>query len=645
VEQQAGVKPARFSRLDGAAIFGFLLPFTIVVYLALRGGGYDPINRGEFGIVVWWMVLLGAAAGVLSTKGLSRPAWGLLALFLGFTVWTGLGIAWSESSERSVEELARVAAYGGVLTLGLTIRMRDGLRRTIAGVGAAIAVVGVFALLSRLHPEWFPTNEAAQFLTEATRRLNYPVNYWNGLAALMALGIPILLWIATAAERSITRAVAAAAIPALALTAYFTLSRGGAVETAVALLVLVALYPRRLELLPTMLTCGLGGLILTWAGSRREELADGLSTPTAGSQANEMIVIVAVVCVVVGLLQWAIVRAAQRGVGPRFEISRSVARRVLVVCAGLTVTLALAAGAPGKIADGWETFKAPAGPTGGNTIERFSSASGNGRYQYWTLSVDAGEAEPLTGSGAGTWEFLWARDGTLPGFIRDAHSLYFETFAELGVVGVALIVGLMILVLTVGVRRALAADPQRRAALAAATASCAAFVTAAALDWSWELPVIPIAFLLVVAAVFTADRPLAAPPRVAIRDRAPLVGLALLGVVAVALPLPAAISIRSSQDSVNAGNLPRALDQAETAQSWQPYAAAPRLQQALVLEQAGELQLALAAAEEAVQRESNNWRNWFVLSRVEDGLGNTAEAEAAYRHAQELNPRSALFAE
>ena len=69
-------------------------------------------------------------------------------------------------------------------------------------VASAIALVGVLALLSRLHPSWFPADNTAEALGAARSRLNYPLNYWNGLAALIAIGMPLLLAIATEARHT-----------------------------------------------------------------------------------------------------------------------------------------------------------------------------------------------------------------------------------------------------------------------------------------------------------------------------------------------------------------------------------------------------------------------------------------------------------
>ena len=106
-------------------------------------------------------------------------------------------------------------------------------------------------------------------------------------------------------------------------------------------------------------------------------------------------------------------------------------------------------------------------------------------------------------------------EGSLPTFVRDAHSLYFETVAELGIVGLLLIGGLIVVVLGTGATRALRrGPPERRGYIAAATAGCFAFATAASVDWVWEVAVVPAAFFLLSAAVLaadTADEPALAP--------------------------------------------------------------------------------------------------------------------------------------
>ena len=154
----------------------------------------------------------------------------------------------------------------------------------------------------------------------------------------------------------------------------------------------------------------------------------------------------------------------------------------------------------GRSADSWDEFKNPVSPTSG--AARFDSASGSGRYQFWETAIDATETEPLVGIGPGTYEYFWAREGSLPTFIRDAHSLYLETAAELGIVGLILILAFVATPFVAGVRRAARrVAPKSARWIAAALAGCAAFAVAAAIDWAWELTVLPVAFLLLVAGI------------------------------------------------------------------------------------------------------------------------------------------------
>ncbi len=627
-------------RRHGPAIAGYALPFLLVFYLAMKGGGYDPIVRGEIGVAIWWVVLFGAAVGVLPAARISAAGWTMLALLGAFALWTTLGISWSDSAERSASEAGRVAAYLGVFVLAVSAQRGETVRRTVIAVGAAIALVSVLALLSRVHPEWFPANEAGRVLPQGLR-LNYPLDYWNGLAALIAIGFPIVLWIAASARHVVGRALAAAALPAMGLAAYYTLSRGGGAEIAVALIVLVALYPRRLQLLPIALVAGIGSALAIAAAGQRGALADGLTNAVADSQASEMLAVALVTCAGVGLIGAAIALAERHELYRMPSIPRPAALTAAGVVAIVVVVGALAFGAPGKIADGWDSFKDPGGP--GDTAQRFESAGGNGRYQYWSSMVDAASSEPLTGIGPGTFEFWWAREGTRTGFVRDAHSLYFETLGELGIPGLLLIAGLILAILGWGIVQARRAAAERRALLAAATAGCVAFAFAAGIDWVWEIPVLPISFLLLAAVIAASG---ASPERPEGRRgglRLGLVGLSVAALVVIAIPLAGASSIRDSEELVDSAQLDEALNAATTAKNIQPYAATPSLQQALILERAGNFDGAVAAAREATGDEAANWRNWLILSRLEARVGNVDPAVAAYRHARRLNPRSPIF--
>jgi O-antigen ligase len=631
----------------GPILASTVLPFALVIYLALEGGGYDVVVRSEVGIALWWIVLLGALVGILPVRPLGRAEQVGLALLLAFALWTALGIFWSQSSERSVEEVSRVLTFLGVLALSLSAQDRETLRRTVRAVGSAIAVVGVLALLSRLEPSWFPDTKLASFLPSVETRLAYPLNYWNGLAALMAFGIPLVLVLAVESRRLLTQALATAALPVMALTAYYTLSRGGAIEIAVALIVLLALHPRRLELLPTLALGSGGAALAIAAATQRGSLEDNLQNATAARQGDEMLAVILIVCAGVALLRVAFGLAVRHGFWPRLKLSPQAAALLAGGLATVALAVGLAGGLPDRLSNAWDDFKNPQSTTGSGA-ERFSSASGNGRYQQWQAALDAFSSKPLTGIGAGTYEYWWAEHGDIPGFVRDAHSLYFETLGELGIPGLALLLAALGSFFVVGAGKWRRAEGYERALLAAALAAAAAFATAAAIDWVWEMTVIPVALLLLVAAVLRtsaggrgqADHETGA----SIKSRIALAALAVVSLVVIAMPTLAVRDVRQSQADARAGRLDSALDAARSAERFEGFSATASLQRALVLEAQGNLEAAAAAARDATHEESTNWRTWLTLSRIETERGHAEAAVDAYRTARSLNPRSPLFA-
>jgi hypothetical protein len=626
----------------GPRAAGVGLPFLLVVYLGLKGGGYDSIVRGEVGIAIWWIVVLGAGIGLLPTTPPRRLGWIGLGLLASFGAWTGIGIIWSGSADASVTEFARVVTYLGVFVLFLSARRPEDTRRMVNGLACGMAVIGIVALLSRLHPSWFPEDETVQFLG-SRNRLSYPLNYWNGLAALMAMAIPLLLVVAVRARTIVASTAAAAAVPAMALTAFFTLSRGGAIEVGVAVAVLILLAPRRFSLLPTLLAAAAGSATLIFAASRRNALTDGFDTPLAHDQGDKLLVIALVVCGVVAMIQIAIRLAARRGVGPRLVVPPRAARRAAAVALVLFAIIAVGAGGPKYLSDKWEEFKTPTPTSTG--VARFESSTGSGRYQTWSAAVDANATDPLIGIGPGTYENWWAKERPLALFARDAHSLYLETLGELGIIGFLLITGFVITVLVEGARRSLKGDSERRWPYAAATSSAAAFAAAAGIDWAWELSVLPVAFMVLAGGLLASRRYRLPSPRRRLVMRSVLIASGVAAIVIIAIPLLGAESIRDSQAAVRSGDLESALNKANHAHNLQPYAATAELQQALVLELMGEYKTAVAAASEATHADSGNWRPWLVLSRLEAERGHTKASVAAYVKAKSLNPKSPLFAQ
>jgi hypothetical protein len=646
-------------RIDPAAFGAWLLPVLLIVYLALNNGGFDAIQRGEVGVAVWWMVLVGTLVGVLPVAGGTRAGRAMLCVLAGFAAWTALSLIWTESADQTATEVARMGSYLGIFALALAVQGEGRWRYLLQGATTGVAIVCGIAVLSRVEPTWFHHPGAGRFLPgiQIASRLAYPLNYSSGLGAFAAIGLPLLLAATSSARTLVVQALAAAALPVVALTLWLTTSSLSVPAAAIALVAFFVLAPDRLPKLATAVVAGAGSAILFAAENQRAALDRGLPTAAAQHQGHELLAIIIVVCAGVGLIHAGLGLAVRYGRRPAWlGIPRQQASVAAVVAVASVLIVALAAGIPGELSDQWQTFKSrassarPGESTRGRQILDFS---GSGRYQFWRSALDANATDPLIGIGPGTFQFWWAEHGSYYGPTRDAHSLYIETLAELGIVGLLLIGGFSLAVVGIGTVRVLRAPPELRLAIAAATGGCAAFVATAMVDWTWELAVLPVVFL-VLAAVAVAGGIEAARPRPAngsvpfLRRQGGRVAMAALSVaalVAISLPLASAAAVQRSQGAVADGKLDAALSDAREAVAVQPYAAAPRIQEALVLEEQGNLPAAVAAARAATSRESANWANWIILSRLEARAGDARASLEAYREARSRNPGSAIFAQ
>ena len=642
------LKPPRgWLRLPALTVWS--VSFALIVYLALAGGAYDPIIRGQTGIVAWWVVLLLALAGGAAVVRLERRAWIAIGLLVAFAVWTGLASGWSESAERTLAELGRVAALLGIFVLGLLAIRAASPAPLINGLACGMGVVAFLAVMSRLHPGWFPDDEVQRFFPGGTR-LNYPLNYASGTGNFLAIGVALLLGAATRARSVAGQALAVAALPIVVLAVALTASRGAVLTGAVGLVVFFLLTGDRIPKVLTAAVASGGAVVLVLALLDRPALREGLRDAAAIEQASQIEVLMALVCGAVAALQVGLALVVRlRDHRDWLRIPPRPARGVFAIACVTAVVAALATGLPGTVSNQWQEFKEPnvAGAVAGNTLSRLGTVTGSHRYQYWQSANDALQTRAWTGRGPGTFEFWWARDNSVSEFVRDAHSLYLQTLAEAGIVGMALLGAFLLTLLGVGAARALQAPPDLRDRLATATACVAAFCAAAATDWIWQIAVVPVLALLLgsslVASSATASmRDAGVPRRVA--GRVALVALAVAGLVAVVVPYTTTSLLRESQANVRAGDLPAAIESAVSAARMQPSAASPRLQRALVLELAGDFRGGARAAAQATQRESTNWRTWLVRARIEARAGDRRSAVRSYRRARSLNPRSPIFA-
>ncbi|HEX2095837.1 MAG TPA: O-antigen ligase family protein [Solirubrobacterales bacterium] len=576
---------------------------------------------------------------------MARPFLWSVASILFLALWSALSSAWSGSAELSVVEADRTLVYLGIFLAAFLIAQTERRRQRFAeGLAIGAAIVVMLGLASRLLPDLV---EVANSLGSGAQ-LRYPLGYWNANGIVFAAAVALLLWLSREAVWPGLRWLAVATMPAALVGLYFTFSRGGLLALAIGVGCLLALSRDRLWLLATASLAALAAAPALLAAQARDALEDNAVSQTAIDQGHEVFWIL-LAGTTLALALFALLRRVERR-GGRFtgrmiEVSRSPTL-LKAVAAGLAIIALVATLAVGGRA--WDRFSSPDIQAPSEPVGNFSDLSGAGRYDFWRVSFDAFGEEPLAGVGAGSYEFAWERHRETEQPIHDAHSLYFEAFAELGVVGGLAVLALVAILLWTAFAAWRGAPATQRDRQAALLAAMLAFAVGAAFDWFWEIPGVgAIFFLAAGAAVATRCAQLtrrADLDGTARENRGfwvAVAGLAAAWLSAIALigPLLVERELDASRDAAAAGNLASAVEHAETARSIEPWAASPYVQLALLAEAERDYEGATDFLSQAIDREDRNWQLYYLRSRVERAAGDTAAARADVERARQLNPR------
>jgi O-antigen ligase len=636
-----GASHAFRARLEETA--ALIAPPLLIVGLALAGGGYEVGARHIAGLVVWLVVVGLLALGAASRAALGRPFhWGAGLLF-GLALFSSISSLWSGSIELSVIEADRVLVYLGVLLAAFLIAQTDQRRQRFAeGIAISLALVALLGLGSRLLPHVLSVEESLG----SGPRLRYPLGYWNANGVTFALGVAMLLWMSRRSLSAALRWIAVALLPAVLLAIYFTYSRGGLLALVVGCGCLLALSHDRLRLLATLGIGVLGALPAVLAVQARHSLADNLDNHAAVDQGVTVLLILLAGTALALLLFAGLRRLEGRAgwTGRAVELSRNpaVLRGVAASLAVLAIGAAVAVG--GRA---WDQFSSSDIQFPKNPEQHFSDLRGAGRHDFFRVAIDAFEEEPALGHGAGTYQFSWAQLRSIPVSVHDAHSLYLEAFAELGLVGGLLTIAMVAVLLWTGFSAWRASWGPRRELYAALFAIALAFAVAAAIDWFWEIAALGAVFFLASGALVAARCSQLAQARVAgnghgAKPRVGLVvaGLAIAWITALALigPLLVDREIDASHAAAAEGNLASAVEHADTARSIEPWAASPYVQLGLLAEAQREYADAAGRFSQAIHREDRNWRLYYLRARVEHDGGDVAAARADREEAQRLNP-------
>jgi hypothetical protein len=493
-------------------------------------------------------------------------------------------------------------------------------------------VVCVVAVGSRLAPGLFGSDPVAVALR--FDRLSRPFGYWNSVGAWGAMSIALgLTWSAHDPVR-VRRAAAAVLVVIAATATYLSYSRAAVGGAGLALLVSLLVSRNRIALvLHALVTAAAAtAVILVIRGAP----AIAHATGTAGSGR-----------VWLALLGTSVVAAATVTATRAARVDRArLPPRIVHPVVIAALALALAAGGvfgPHAANRLWRSFKHTAVPAQNQTnpTARLTSLSGT-RYPLWKEALEVFSAHPFRGTGAGTTQFWWNERATDDEYVHDAHNIWLQNLAELGLPGGVLIAGVVLAAL--GLMLAARRRARRRGSAGAAAALLAVlpvYLLHASVDWMWQSMAVTV--LALVAAGVAAGRLEHGRARRAWPLR---VGFSVLAAGAAILQLPGLVStrdVRASQAAERAQQPGRALALASAAVAAEPWSASAFEQRGLVLEADGRYTAAAADLRRAIQHEPQNYAHWVILARIQAEQGQLAVAQQTLARAHQLRPRALVF--
>jgi O-Antigen ligase len=460
--------------------------------LAFFSGGYFDRPRLWAGVIVWIVV---AVAALAYPRPLPRSgaAWLAVGGLTALTAWTAISITWAPLRDVAQADAERLVLYVGVLVAGIAaFRSRAAARAAEPVLALGTVLVIAEGLSERFLPGLFTLarSEASQ------GRLSQPLTYWNAMGLLAAIGLVLTARLAGDPTRSTRMRVAAAAAgPFLGVGLYITLSRGAILAAAVGLVLLVMLRPTRSQLraagvlLVTAAPAVLAAGLLPGARAFHGTLA---ARELQGAAMIVVLLATSLAAAAVAARGCRMERVAGLPVGPVRGIQRGARLAgVLAAAATLAIFVSLLA----------TTHKSGLNPIQGASTARLANVESN-RGDFWRVALRAFRDHPVRGVGSGGFAVEWLRHRTIAYAARDAHSIYIETLAELGILG-ALALAAFLAGIGVCARRALRLDPELTTGWIAVVVVWAVH---AGLDWDWEVPAVTlIALLLAAALVAQAD--------------------------------------------------------------------------------------------------------------------------------------------
>ena len=535
-----------------------------------------------------------------------------------------MSLIWTSDIVGGMQELERLVIYIAAVAGAMLVARRSSADAIAAGVYAGIVVVCAYSLATQLAPDRFGI-----YRVEGAR-LFEPVGYWNSLGIFAVIGLFAGAHFAARSPSLWMRALAAAPLPVLASTLFFTLSRGSWICLGLALVWTVALEPRRVWLVTALAVLAIAPAAAVLACNRHRALSsETFNLAQASSQGHRL----AVILVGLSLMSAAVAALfglAERRVSVSADLHRAYARSLVALVVFALILAFAHFGSPITIAKHVRNdFRTNSQSIGVYTPERMMNLSGNGRAQLWAVGGRNFARHPVAGSGVGSFATTWYQHRSIGLNTLWAHSLAVQVASELGVVGVLLLVVTLVPPVLAGISL-------RGGGVSLLSGAYVAFALHLEGDWDWQEPGVVAAGLLVGVSLLVAARSV---PTVSVGFWSRVAVGCAVGAVLVCsmVGLVGNLELRRAREALDKGNWAAVISHADSASEWMPWSSEPdKLRGDAYLGLGRPAPALLAYISAARASGGSQWQAWLDVARASTGQ----VQQRAARKALSLNPLS-----
>ena len=618
---------------QGVLVFVVLLA-ALWSWWAIESGAYfDTVFLpGAIGLFILLGLLLWLAPFPGRFKGLPLVT---IVCFVALAAWTALSIFWTTAQDVAVGDGLRVATYAAAFLVGLWVCLLAGRRMTLLLLPLALA--GIFTGIFTLFEIGFGENASVYLHEDGTLRT--PIGYRNANALFFLLGIWSALSYASLpkVDWRIRAALIAGSTLMLNLV-ILSQSRGSIPGAALSIIAFLALTPVRPRGAISLILAVIP--VIPFIAPLLDPFQNGSQGPEAVPLLHDAALAAFLSVVFSGILAslWLGV------VRPRLEITERFARKgalaTAVVCTvavvGAVGAFMISQGGPIDLVNQKvEEFNRVGYPSFEDQDTRYGSNVGSNRGDFWRVSLDQLEDNPIAGGGAGSFRYAYLQDRRSEEAPEDPHSLEMALLGELGLIGFGLF-AVMIATGVVAATRTRRLGPYAATVVSGALACMAAWLVQSSYDWFWQYPALtaPVMALLgaaIAPGMLTIGQGWARRARIA-------AGAATALVLVVAIPIFIASRYESRGLELADTDPEAALDDLSLASDINIFSPSPALAEGVLAQRLGDEERAEEALLESADRQPENYAAPYFLASLlasEEPLRALDYAKLARR----LNPK------